>query len=424
MTKRTLLVGLVDQATGSVSNVAVTVVAAQALGQKAFGGFALAFAVYLFVLGGARALATEPLLLAGRRAAGGVAGAAGAMLGLGLVAGCCCAVVGLLCGGDAGPALLALSPFLPLLLVQDGWRYSGFADEEPGRALAVDVVWVLALVVGIPILFGVGNPSAAALIVVWGSAGGVGALVGGMRTQTLPSVTVGVRWLRSNAGLGGPFLGEFLAAGGASNVGLWVLGLISGLSAVGAVRVGQTVFGPINVLYLGMQLVLVPAAVRHVNVDVGLARRTMVRASAVLMGVTALWTAAVVLAAPYAGRTLFGDTWRGAQPLLVPLGLALCAAALAVGAAAGLRALGAARASLRTRLTTTPLTVVLPLLGAVLRDELGFGVGLAISGWLTAIVWWSVFLRLLGRRGAGVGVSGVAGGQVSPNGSPAGQTVR
>jgi O-antigen/teichoic acid export membrane protein len=230
---------------------------------------------------------------------------------------------------------------------------------------------------------------------LWGAAGAVAAFVGLLRVGAIPGVRGTVAWIRRNLDLGGPFVAEFFAAGGSGYAGLWLLGLVSGLSAVGAVRAGQTIFGPINVLYLGIYVTLVPEGARHASRDVERVRKSMTGASVILVAVAVAATA-IALAVPASlGRVFFGDTWAKARGVLLPLGLALCGGGVMAGATSGIRALSAAPRSLRTRLLTLPAMVVLPLVGAFIADERGFCIGFAVATWLSAVVSWVSFRNAL-----------------------------
>jgi len=386
------VLGVADQALSSVTNVAITVFAASALEPTAFGGFALAFAFYLALVGMARSLATEPLLIRPGASDGeALRAAVGAMAALGLAAAAVCGCVGLISGGTVGRPLLAGAAFLPLLFVQDGWRYGAFASGRPPRALVVDVVWLGVQIPGVALLLVSDSREPAAFMAVWAASGAVSAVVGAVQSGLLPSITRGVRWLRANSDLGGPFLAEFLAAGAAVYAGLWLLGLVSGLAAVGAVRVAQTIFGPINVLYAGIYLTLVPEGARQAKGDRAQVNRSMQRISAVLLATSAVATVAALAIPGGVGEGLFGDTWDLARPVLLPMGLTLCGSAVMAGALAGLRSLAAARLTLRTRVATIPLTLVGPVLGALVADEVGFTAGLALGTWAAAALWWSAF---------------------------------
>jgi hypothetical protein len=400
------VVGIADQAASSLGNVAITVVAARALDPKSFGGFAFAFTYYLLTLGMARALASEPLLLRGRDHAGphGVT-TAGAMVALGIPAGLVGVGVGLVVGGPAGQALVALSVVLPLLFLQDGWRYAAFAIEQPIGALFVDGVWLVAQAVAIGAVVLSDTSDSAVFMAAWAGAGALAGIAGAVQFAAVPPLRAGVAWVRENLALGGPFLAEFVTAGGAAYVGLAGLAAVSGLVAVGAVRVAQTVFGPINVLYLGIYLTLVPEGARHLVHATGNLRRSMLRASAALIGLSVAWTALALVVPASIGRAFFGATWDDARPVLLPMGLALCGGGFMAGATAGLRALGAARQSLRTRLLTIPFSLLLPLGGAAVGGEVGFAAGLAASMWIGGVLWWAAFGKAHGAVGVDAEVS-------------------
>ena len=72
---------------------------------------------------------------------------------------------------------------------------------------------------------------------------------------------------------------------------------------------------------------------------------------------------------------------------------------------AGLRALGAARQSLRTRLLTIPFSLLLPLGGAAVGGEVGFAAGLAASMWIGGVLWWAAFGKAHGAVGVDAEVS-------------------
>ena len=63
-----------------------------------------------------------------------------------------------------------------------------------------------------------------------------------------------------------------------------------------------------------------------------------------------LWGAALLLVPDRVGELVLGDVWNSASELIVPVTLGVAGAGLGTGAAAGLRALAAARRSLRCQL--------------------------------------------------------------------------
>ena len=183
-----------------------------------------------------------------------------------------------------------------------------------------------------------------------------------------------------------------MAAGGAAYAGLWLLGVTSGLVAVGAVRVGQTIYGPINVLYTGILLTLVPQGARLRSVPGALLVFFTACGRLTILSISAIATAAVSLLPTSAGVALFGESWYEATAVLFPLGVALCGGGAMAGAIAGFRSLGRARTSLRIRLATLPLLLFIPSIGAIIADQMGFSIGLAAATWTAAAAWWFVLL--------------------------------
>lgn len=389
-----------DQAIASLSNVVMVVIAARALSPGDFGGFAVAMAVYAFLVGVARGIVTEPLLVTGFDGTDGRgAEPAGAMTAVGVLGGVLCGLGGVVVGGTAGRSLLALAPFLPLLLLQDAWRYVAFAARRPVGALVVDAVWLVAQA-GASVWLILGDAAdPAVFMAAWAAAGSVAALAGMARAGVAPSLRRGPRWILGHRRLGGPFTAEFLVAGGVANADLWFLGAVAGLGAAGAFRAAYTLFGPINIVYLGILLTLVPEGARRAReAEAGAGvRALMQRASLALAALAGAWTVALVALPSGVGRAVLGETWPRARTLLLPLGLALVGGGLATGATAGLRALGEARAALRSRLLAVPAAVILPVAGAVLADELGFTVGFALATWIGTGLWWVIFVRALAR---------------------------
>jgi hypothetical protein len=88
------------------------------------------------------------------------------------------------------------------------------------------------------------------------------------------------------------------------------------------------------------------------------------------------------------GVQLLGAVWPTASTLILPATLAVTFAGISSGAATGLRALGAARRSLRAQLITSTAYVIAGLSGAVLNGALGSSWGVASGCLIGACAWW------------------------------------
>jgi hypothetical protein len=98
-----------------------------------------------------------------------------------------------------------------------------------------------------------------------------------------------------------------------------------------------------------------------------------------------------------AGQWLLGDIWRPTYPLAVPQTLFVLGNCFLTGAQAGLHALGAAKRSLRAMVIQSGFYLALGILGAYLDGPTGAVLGMAISSWIGAAVWW-VQLRAAVRQ--------------------------
>ena len=148
---RRLTWGIADQAVSSITNFAVTIYVARALGATQLGAFSLAYVTYGFLLNASRGLATDPLLVrfsnkdvsTWRRA---VASCTGTAAVVGLAAGVCALAAAGLLHGTARAAFLALGLTLPGLLLQDSWRFAFFALGRGKQAFLNDLVWAVVMV--------------------------------------------------------------------------------------------------------------------------------------------------------------------------------------------------------------------------------------------------------------------------------------
>ncbi|MEH0473393.1 hypothetical protein QA943_31990 [Streptomyces sp. B21-097] len=393
--------GLADQAASSISNFAVGIYVARSLGVTAFGVFSLAWVTYGVVLNVSRGLATDPLVVRFSGASdaswrGAVARSSGTALGVGAALGAACLAAGLARGGRVGPAFACLGVMLPGLLLQDAWRFSFFAAGAGRKAFVNDVVWGVALVPAMVVAARVG--SVAAFVLAWGASAAVAAAYGCVQSGIRPRPAGARGWLREQRDLGYRYLVENVSLSGASQLRAYGLGAIVGVGAVGAVRGAELLMGPFLAVLMGLSLVTVPEAARVL-------RRAPHRLGAfcLLLGggqaAGALcWGGALLLMPDRFGELALGAVWHSAAQLIVPITLGVAGAGLGTGAAAGLRALGAARRSLRTQLFASACYVGGGLGGAVLAGTVGSAWGAAAATVSGSAVWWLQLRSALGER--------------------------
>ncbi|MEU6819765.1 hypothetical protein ABZ921_03980 [Streptomyces atriruber] len=383
--------GLADQAASSMSNFAVGVYVARSLGVTAFGVFSLAWVTYGVVLNVSRGLATDPLMVrfsgvpekSWRAAA---ARASGTALGTGLALGAASVVIGLAVGGRVGSAFACLGVVLPGLLLQDAWRFAFFAAGNGRKAFVNDLVWGVALVPALLVAAHVG--SVAAFVLAWGGSAAAAGAYGCFQSGIRPRLTGAREWLRAHRDLGTRYLVENVSNSGASQLRAYGLGVIVGVGAVGVIRGAELLLGPFMAVLMGLSLVTVAEAARVL-------RRAPHRLGAfclVLGGGQAaaalLWGGALLLVPDRAGELVLGDVWGAASELIVPVTLGVVGAGLGTGAAAGLRALGAARRSLRSQLIASACYVAGGLGGAAAGGTVGSAWGVAAATVCGSAVWW------------------------------------
>jgi MFS family permease len=392
---------MADQAASSLSNVVVAILVARSVSASAFGAFGLAMVVCQIVLGIVRSLVGEPFI--GRHAADPAAvrrERAADLLAATLVLAAATAVLtaaaAALVGGLAGSALVALAVVLPLVVVQDTWRFV-FVVDRPGAALGIDGLWLVLVCAALPMA-----PAGAGVdwfIVAWGLAGGVAAVVGTTIVRAPLRRLHPWRWLRESRPDGGRYLGDFLTAQASGQFAFVLLGAVGSLATLGAVRASQVFYGPLNTIHSGVYLAVVPDGAR-LRTEPRRLERLIVWTSVALAALALAWMAVGVALPGSVGRQLFDRTWPGADELMIPMGLSAVAGGVMAGGFFGIRSLGAADASLRSRLLSAPGQLLLPVVGAILGDAIGFALGAAAGRVLASGIWWSAFRRLVRAEGA------------------------
>ncbi|MFJ9102184.1 hypothetical protein ACIRJM_27325 [Streptomyces sp. NPDC102405] len=383
--------GLADQAASSVSNFAVGIYVARSLGVTAFGVFSLAWVTYGVVLNVSRGLSTDPLVVrfsgvpdASWR--GAVARSTGTALGVGTTIGAACLAVGLALGGRLGPAFACLGVMLPGLLLQDAWRFSFFAAGAGRKAFVNDVVWGVALVPAMVVADRMG--SVAAFVLAWGASATVAAGYGYVQSGIRPRMTEARGWLREQRDLGYRYLVENVSLSGASQLRAYGLGAIVGIGAVGAVRGAELLMGPFLAVLMGLSLVTVPEAARVLRQAPQRLGKFCLLLGGGQAAAALLWGGALLLMPDRLGELALGNVWHSASQLIAPITFSVAGAGLGTGAAAGLRALGAARRSLRTQLFASACYVSGGLGGAAVAGTVGSAWGVAAATVSGSAVWW------------------------------------
>ena len=386
--------GLADQAVSSLTNFAVSLYVARTLGAVQFGAFSLAYVTYSFVLNASRGLATDPLLVrfsgaevpVWRRA---VARCTGTALAVGLVAGACMLGAAALLTGTTRVAFIAMGLTMPGLMLQDSWRFAFFALGRGSQAFVNDAVWALAMVPALLALRLSGHEDVFWFVLAWGTAATVAAAVGPLQARVIPRLPDAWTWIRSHRDLAFRYLAEETLGSASGQLRTYGLVVLAGLAAAGYVQAASTLMGPFLVVLMGTSLVTVPEAARVLrNSPRHLGLFCLLLGGALALAALAWGTVLLVALPAGLGQLALGSLWRPTDPLVLPMTVAIMGACVSAGATAGLRALGAARRSLRAETAGSITFVIFALLGAALGGASGtvrFGAAASLLG---ALVWW------------------------------------
>lgn len=386
--------GIADQGLSSLTNLAVTLSIARTLGAEQFGAFSLAYVTYGFALTASRGLATDPLMVrfggadlpTWRRA---VAGCTGTAVGVGLATSACVLVVAALSRGTTQQAFLALGLMLPGLLLQDSWRYAFFAAGRGSQAFLNDMVWAIALIPALLLVWRTGHENVFWFVLAWGSAAAIAAIVGLLQTRLLPRLSAARRWLSDHRDLGFRYLAEGTSSSAATQLRTYGIGLILGLAAVGYVQAAYTLMGPLMIMMFGTGAVIVPVVAQAYRRSPRQLPIMCLAYGAALAAAALAWGAVLLVALPRGlGDLLLGEVWGPTYPLVPLITLAFMGGSIQAAAGAGLHALGAARRSLRAMLASSVFVLVFGLGGAFWGGTVGTALGAAIAAWLGALLWW------------------------------------
>lgn len=387
---------LTDQALSSLSNAGLSIVVARSVGVEEFGGFSVVLLVFSFAIGLSRTLVTDPLVIRfsavstrERRTATGHA--AGAAFVLGLVGSAVCLVSAVVLGGTLQTALTALALVLPLILVQDTWRYAFFADGRPAAATFNDLVWTVLQFSAVAVLIALGLDQVEPLVLAWGGSAAAAAVVGAVQARVWPHPGHARAWFRTHHHLASRLAADYAVNTGAVNLALVLVGSTLGIAALGALRAAQVLLGPLQLFTSGVTAFVLPVFSRRASSGGSLVKPAAVTA-AIVAPISFLWVLLLLVLPDAAGQELLGDTWDRARDTLLPLGVMMVLTSLAMGANLGLKALGRSELLLRVTLAQAPGIILFTWLGAELGGVAGAASGLAAAHLVGLFLVW-VLLR-------------------------------
>lgn len=406
---RRIVLGLADAGMSSIGNLGVSVLVARSTSIGDFGVFATAMIVLLLSTVAARSVHGDPLILLSRpddaRAmADEAASSSWSVLRWGATTGAAVVAVAI-AGGllqlwtrDVGVLLVVCGLALPVLWLQDHYRWVEYARAASHLALINNTIWTVGAIgsVAVASSFSGGSLTAAVALALWvfsavPSIGFASRRAGAPRRPPAGSAS---GWIRPRATLIRQLTLDFSLTQATAQGATLLIALLVGTLEISFIRKGQIWMGPLTVMITGLMSALQPVMAARARQT---GRQSVVRLAYVVgLGAAALcvlYGAIVLLLPTEAAETLVGPGWTQTRPYLPPL--IVLAAASVLGGCLGiaLRTTGSLRRQVRWRGSLAPASV----LSVAVATAWGGGlVGMWViagAGALTTAAW-GVLLRL------------------------------
>lgn len=390
-----LIWGGVAQGASSLTNLGLSLLAGRALGPEGLGVVFIGFALYLAVLGFARALLGDPLVAIttasdpSERSLAQRSTLTILLLGSLVVAGIT-AAVGAVASHPVGQGLIVIAPWLVPALLQDFWRVVLFQRKRGRSGAFNDLTWVAVMAISFPFALSIGQLWA--VVGCWGLGATAGALLGFIQTRLTPKhVRTSARWWRATAWPMGRWLGlESIVHSIGSQTLVFVLAFVVGAGPLGGLRSVQTVYAPLSLIGAALALPALPEVSRRLKSSHVGARRYTIR----LGGLAALLTASYITLASIAGAGLltfvFGNGFSGFEELIWPVGVAQLIGAAFIGFPILLKGLQRSRdlfgATLIGSVVTLTMGTWLASTNGIVGAAWGMAIGVATKITVTAVL--------------------------------------
>jgi len=382
--------GLVSQGVNTLGNLLATFFVASNCSSVIFGAWAVGYACVLAVLPISRSVGSTPMLLTShRKQIGTESGAVASSFWLGLTAGLGLGIVGLIVGGNLATALLAFSVAMPLFLFQDAIRYVFISRKQTSRTALIDATWLVMQIAGFGVLLLTGTVTAPAITLVWAGS----ALLSCVCALRSGALCVGpltaYRYFEKNKWAVARLTPEAILQGVSTNGIPVILAAVAGLSSTAALRAGQTLFGPLNILVAGVSPVITVEAV------------SILRSGGSQWRIVSLWSVTIAvfggvvstiafLIPEVWGHALLGNSWDLVPIVLLPLAIQAIIRGPFVCGPLILRARHLLNEALVLRVINSVVQFGAPVIGIFLAGARGAAWGIAISAAIRgvlAIVW-------------------------------------
>jgi O-antigen/teichoic acid export membrane protein len=393
---------LADYGVSAATNMLLTVMVARNVTRAEFGVFAVLYGYYVLVVELSRATFSEPLLVRASTASHPsrrLADSAGAAAVFGAVAAMILVPLSVLLRGGLDSAALVLAMALPGLLVQDALRVGFIAIGQGAKSLANDLFWGATQVAALVLLFTAGAGLVWALA-AWAGAGLAAAALAMAQARVMPRCTAVRGWWRDYGRLSRPYAVEVAVIATAAYAGTLAVGVVAGVAAVGALRAGNTLLGPVGLVCAAGRTIAISECRRAIARSPDRLVPTMLVIGGSLAAVAVCWGLVILSLPPSLGGRLVGSSWTTARAVLPPLVAVQFISAVVMTMGGAMRALEAVREQFTLRILGGALAFLGPTVGAAWSGAFGAAVGLATLNALGCALTFLVFVRVLARRRA------------------------
>lgn len=374
----------------SLGNFVISITLARVLGISELGEFAVAFALYVFIAGLIRAAVCEPMLAMIPSRAELLSGSNRVSL-IGFVSALFMAIFGLI---FSMPYILMLGLALPGLVLFDYSKSMNLAMFNRRISLVQEVVWsVSSMIAGTLLLMGWVTGFQG--FVIWAASGSII----GYTAVLWQSFGIRPKWNLASEDTRNAlaFGGDYVIGAGASQVNFNLIGIVAGLAAVGSLRAGGTLLGPVSIVIGSAQTLAIPYLTRGIAQGRGTAAMRGLASTSIIAVLSIPILAIVAFFPPVMGEMLLGENWAYAEPVLPFLALEMASIALTTVPFAGFRALRAGRATLLIRGILAVIRITVVVLAAVTGGVLAAAIAMALTSCFGTIVWWFGYLFQLRR---------------------------
>jgi O-antigen/teichoic acid export membrane protein len=402
---------VVDQAVSSGTTLLVVAFLARRADEDGFGALSVLLAATVLTIGIARGLGTDALLVRhvgipreqqreqARRAVG-------VNLLVGLVAGGALLMASALVAAPLRGALAVGAIAMPALTLQDAWRFVFVAEGRPKAAVLNDATWTVCFVAVLLLPWSSADLDVGWLAVMWASGGVVAAAVGFVQFRRRLRFDP-VRWVAEHRGLSLRFVAEFVLLTGVAQLVMLAVARFQGLAASGSMRGAAFLVGPATVLASGVLMASVPEGARLRD-----SPRTAQRLLCwfALVATVVMVGSGVVMAnlPTELGEMLLGEQFAASRALVLVTSVVSAGTTVVMIGAAGLRALGDAKRSLRLVASLAGALLVGGFVGAR-SGAFEANVGLAVPAWGGGVAALWILHRRVERFEAGSADSGLGG---------------